>query len=281
MRYIDLSQIEIPPEWLEKADKLRKEINSITDPADRAEYINKHPMWAELKNVLEKISHNKCWYSEAKASLSLYDVDHFRPKGEVRKCPLVDSVENENGYWWLSYDWTNYRLSGQICNRPNKDREDGKTKGKHNYFPLRKGSSIASEPDDDLTAEVKYLLDPTDEDDPSFITFDNTGEVYPSTTNDTWEYQRAIISIDLLNLNFERLTGKRREVWIYCTRLINQAQNIMAESNNITQAKLLYKLKEIRNQIKELLKPEAELSSVARACLLKSDYFWARNLVAN
>lgn len=39
------------------------------------------------------------------------DVEHFRPKDSVRGEPP------NGGYWWLAYEFSNYLLSCQICNR--------------------------------------------------------------------------------------------------------------------------------------------------------------------
>ncbi|MFY9853140.1 MAG: hypothetical protein WAK26_04590, partial [Terracidiphilus sp.] len=81
--------------------------------------------WGELKPWLEALSHGKCWFSETRDEFSHYDVEHFRPKKLVRD--TLGSVRD--GYWWLAFDYTNYRLCGNVGNRK-----------KGNCFPLQRGS---------------------------------------------------------------------------------------------------------------------------------------------
>ena len=73
------------------------------------------------KWLLEKFG-EKCWYSEAADSVSPIHVDHYRPKSSVEDDA---SKEKSEGYWWLAFDWTNYRISGHVINSK-----------KGNYFPL-------------------------------------------------------------------------------------------------------------------------------------------------
>jgi uncharacterized protein (TIGR02646 family) len=61
---------------------------------------------AEVKAKLEEIFDEKCAFCEAKTkSGAHYDTEHFRPK----------SV-----YYWLAYEWSNFLLSCQRCNREYK-----------------------------------------------------------------------------------------------------------------------------------------------------------------
>ncbi len=77
------------------------------------------------------MSYGKCWYSEAKDAGANFDVDHFRPKAEAKRAENLVDVE---GYAWLAFDWKNFRLSAQNCNRLNTD-ESGNTVGKGSWFP--------------------------------------------------------------------------------------------------------------------------------------------------
>ena len=118
MIHINLEGKEPPAAWLKKAHRLITGLEKITDPAKRAKFIDRHSdLWSELKPWLSELSHGKCWYSEAKEIYSFYDVDHFRPKNRAKQ---LDDTERE-GYWWLAFDWHNYRLCGGIGNRPNRD----------------------------------------------------------------------------------------------------------------------------------------------------------------
>ena len=65
-------------------------------------------VWGEIKNELLEMSHGKCWYSEAPDAVSDWHVDHFRPK---KRALDEDKTEHE-GYYWLAFDWKNYRIAG-------------------------------------------------------------------------------------------------------------------------------------------------------------------------
>jgi hypothetical protein len=82
---------------------------AIDDPEERKESIEAHAqIWRDLAEWLKGQSYGKCWYSEARETFSYWHVDHFRPKKKVK-----DLNGNEaQGYWWLAFDWHNYRLAG-------------------------------------------------------------------------------------------------------------------------------------------------------------------------
>ncbi|MEY4937054.1 MAG: hypothetical protein RIS64_3413 [Bacteroidota bacterium] len=60
----------------------------------------------EVKTKLEMIFHKKCAFCESSTkSGAVYDTEHFRPK---------------KIYYWLAYEWSNFLLSCQRCNREYK-----------------------------------------------------------------------------------------------------------------------------------------------------------------
>jgi uncharacterized protein (TIGR02646 family) len=72
------------------------------------------------------------------------DVDHFRPKN-LRDDPSHD------GYWWLAYEFDNYRLSCSTCNSSRKS----------DRFPLRRRAHRVTFQDRArLAREARLLLDP-------------------------------------------------------------------------------------------------------------------------
>src|SRR5580765_3779183 len=109
MRYIDPTKIKIPQPWLEKAAKLQMEIEGFATIEDKLDHIDKNQIWQDktLFKALSDVMDGKCWYSEAKELMSDRDVDHFRPK---KKAANKDSTERD-GYWFLAFDWENYRFS--------------------------------------------------------------------------------------------------------------------------------------------------------------------------
>jgi len=116
----------------------------------------------EVKEALIRLSHGKCAYCETMEGGSDYDIEHFRPKGEVSG---PDQEKVELGYYWLASDWNNLYLSCMHCNQKRMQTMlDGKivSSGKKNQFPLKSEKFRAKNYDADLKKEEKarLLLDP-------------------------------------------------------------------------------------------------------------------------
>lgn len=286
MIHISLEGKEPDKEWLDKAKKLTKELKKAT-PDKRKEIIeNNQSVWRELKEWLKSLSHGKCWYSEAKEIFSLYDVDHFRPKNRVKDL----AGQEREGYWWLAFDWQNYRLSGVIGNRLNKhvpNDNTSKTQGKSDYFPLRSDSNIASNPADNLEREIYYLLDPTNSKDPLLISFDETGLPVATNEEGSWEAERVKITVHLLHLDYVELVEARKKLWIDCRTMIDNVQKLLIVLDNLSNEKrdkkdldeLKIVVKNISRQLLDKVSSQSELAGTARACLLKSGIDWAKDIV--
>jgi len=55
------------------------------DPIKRQEFIEKKAhRWGELKDWLLALSHQKCWFSEAKDCCQYWYVEHFRLKASAK-----------------------------------------------------------------------------------------------------------------------------------------------------------------------------------------------------
>lgn len=188
MRYIDTSllQDKLPKGWQKKADDVLKKLKEADSPTEKEEIINQNSsLWRDLKETLKELSHGKCWYTESKNDGSYGDVDHFRPKGKVHES------SDHTGYWWLAFDYKNYRFSCQISN----------TSGKRDHFPLQEGCTHVTTFDGDLDTEVFLLLDPTIEDDPKLLAYSEDGSVIPNFAEGTFEFERATTTIKRLYLN--------------------------------------------------------------------------------
>lgn len=113
--------------WLGKSNEYREKLIEYHEAGDieaRNKFIDDHSLhWGKLKPWLEALSLGKCWFSEAKELFSHYDVEHFRPKKEAK---VLDGTVRD-GYWWLAFDYTNFRLCGNVGNRK-----------KGGWFPLIK-----------------------------------------------------------------------------------------------------------------------------------------------
>lgn len=176
MRYIDLSKIDPKdPEvaaWKKKADSHLAALSSLTTHDERVAYLKKNNFWSDFKPILLKIYGNKCWYSECSLDGSFGDVDHFRPKN--KSTALNGTIILRDGYWWLAYDYNNYRLSCEICNRSYKGG------GKNDCFPLKQGSAPAINPQ---SSDDNILLDPCNQDDYYLIDSDENGDIIAMSSN--------------------------------------------------------------------------------------------------
>ncbi|WP_437826366.1 hypothetical protein [Sorangium sp. So ce1153] len=257
MRHIPLLNHTPDAAWTAKATALVTQLKAAPDAAARNEIIDKNSaVWGELKQWLLELSHQKCWFSEAKDCFNHWDVEHYRPKKSAKD---ADGTEHD-GYWWLAFDWQNFRICGNAGNRK-----------KGTFFPLRPGCTRAVALGD-VRQEDPQLLDPIDEDDPGLLSFNLEGHAIPAPhITDGWEKARAEFSVDRYNLNFSPLMGKRKTVWAECWNRIQEYLKDLAiyhadKTNGIARDRYKRALKRVR----ELMRDEQELSAVARACVLSS-----------
>ncbi len=87
--------------------------------------------------------------------------EHFRPKKEAK---ALDGTIRD-GYWWLAFDYMNFRVCGNVGNRK-----------KGGWFPLQDGSLRSSYEKRCEESETGYLLDPIDIDDVKLLAFDEEGK---------------------------------------------------------------------------------------------------------
>jgi uncharacterized protein (TIGR02646 family) len=257
MRHIPTAGKSPDAAWLQTAVDLLAALDAAAGPAERNAIIDANDkLWGHLKEWLLDLSHQKCWFSEAKDCFSHFHVEHFRPKKSAKD---GDGTVHD-GYWWLAFDWKNYRICGSV----------GNTK-KGTFFPLRTNSARVGR-NEDIRLEDQQLLDPADRDDPGLLSFtvDGTAIVAPGVTDD-WETARVEYSIERLNLNFGPLADKRKSIWSDCwtqiTEYLNELQLYHADKSNLI-AKAGYK--QAAGRLRDMIKEERELSSVARACILFS-----------
>jgi hypothetical protein len=277
MILIHFDEAAFPQEVRDEAQRLTDELVQLDDPAARAAFIERHSdFWRQrVRPVLMGMSHGKCWYSEARDIASVWHIDHFRPKGEVRD----EDGRTRPGYWWLAFNLSNYRLSGQVMNTVRRDNPDGPLLGKWDRFPLAEGSFVADDRDSDESLETPILLDPCRGGDWTLITFDEAGRPVPNCDEEEFGYVRATTSIRLLHLDFEPLNEERRRVWNKCEEKVRAASKIML----LMQREIAYRNAEydrIIGEIIEMISDDAELSAVARACLQHSQLKWARKLAS-
>lgn len=256
MRHIPISSVDPNSDWLKKAQSALNELRRATDDDERKEIIDRYSrVWGELKDWLLKQSHQKCWFTEARDCVSHWEVEHFRPKKSAKD---LDGSASP-GYWWLAFDWKNFRICGNVPNRK-----------KGAYFPLKPGSNRAQNESDDLRHEIYLLLDPSDPDDPALLWFDVLGNAipHPSLTN-SWDKKRVTDSVTRYCLDFPALVDRRKAIWNECWNhmkvYLDELERVHKSSH--TNLYAISQLKEKARAIREMLKPDREFSTVARACV--------------
>ncbi|WP_394233602.1 hypothetical protein [Pseudomonas anguilliseptica] len=256
--------------WLQRSTELAKALAELEAQSNRearnAMIDANSSHWSALKPWLRALSYGKCWFSEARDLYSHYDVEHFRPKKQAKS---LDGTERD-GYWWLAFNYMNFRVCGNVGNRK-----------KGGWFPLRQGSMCSSYAAQCEEAEVPYLIDPIDEEDVKLLAFDEKGDVIPTPGCLSWDRQRVEITVKLLKLNeHPALSDERRKIWQKVDGLIEQYISAKARNDLAANPVAKDRLRQIRQEVKALTNDHAELSSVAKWCVLfRNDHSLSRLVV--
>ncbi len=256
MIYINISKFKPSDEWLKKSQKLRIQLLEARDDKAKRDRIIKsnQKVWKELKEDLQRLSYGKCWYSESREIFSHYHVDHFRPKLEIIDV-FNDKNSNCDGYWWLAFEYTNYRLSGGV----------GNTK-KSNHFAVE--MNCVRCPEDDINCELPYFLDPTKPNDYKNLSFDEEGKIRPLNPKDIeLDHKRAKYTIKYLHLDFPSLEEARKRKWKKVKILIDKIDIAEAEKKIDSSPTKEKNYDDLIEEMRKMLAPCEELSSTVRACL--------------
>ena len=280
MRYIDIDKLALPDGWEQRANaaltELRQEIQQAETKAlaagkdmkgivkARGDAISagfsketgRQKIWQDLAVALMALSTQKCWYSETKNSGSDKNVDHFRPMNRVREDP------DHEGYWWLAFNWRNYRLSSQWCNQCRNDKVNKTSGGKRDRFPLRPGSFRARLETDDYELEDIELLDPIDPDDWKLLTFRPDGHPTPAKQAGNPEHDRAATTIEVYHLHCAELVEDRRLLAGKIQRLV---QNMERLRPAIAQPKIRAAYKAEHKELLRAMHKDSEYSAASLA----------------
>lgn len=244
--------------WLAKSQQLVNDMAALDATGQRdlrnAMIDANSAHWGKLKEWLLALSAGKCWFSEVRELYSHYDVEHFRPKKEAK---ALDGSDRD-GYWWLAFDYMNFRVCGNVGNRK-----------KGGWFPLQQGSLCSSYADPCEESESPYLIDPIDVADVALLAFDEEGKVIAMPGISEWEQQRVTETVTRLKLNEHvPLAEERRKVWQKVDGLIDDYLKAKSRIGSTPNPVAKEKMKSICAQIREMTKPTSELSAVAKWCLL-------------
>jgi len=275
VRYIDLHGSRGPTDatgatdgaWLADAQALVQQLVAAPDKAARDALIDANDaLWGRLRDWLLRLSHDKCWYSEARDLFSVLEVEHYRPKKRCKRSPRGAVGD---GYWWLAFDWSNYRLCGKVGNAKKGD-----------FFPLATGSPVATYNGPSILNEIPVLLDPACPGDPDLLSFNEDGACCPHADADQFTNLRVTTTTVRLNLNHGRLKKARQRVWARCWQLIEDCRALAQQLNQAAGPADRERLNQKKEELRRMVRPESEFSSVAKDCLMKSNVGWVRTLAA-
>lgn len=221
---------------------------------------------------MANLSNDKCWYCEIKQERSDNAVDHFRPKNRV-----ADTDPVHESYWWLAFEYTNFRYSCTFCNSQRKNPETGETEGKGDKFPLLPETPRAKDPDEE-NDESPTLLDPCVLQDTLLLDFLTSGEPCAKYPSHPIKKLRADESIKLYHLDHPGLIERRRILAARIESWINKANRIHERCDTgdpaIDQA-----FDEIACNLADVMSETSELSAFARKVIKgSSDIIWVEEL---
>ncbi|EGR0412664.1 hypothetical protein O1D52_002427 [Vibrio cholerae] len=224
MRWICKDEIEecLTQAWRDMADQAKADLLAAPNQEARKAILKRvasSKVWRDFYDLLPDVYKRKCWYCEAEDIRSDMPVDHFRPKNKV------EDDKQHDGYWWLAFDWQNYRCACTFCNsRRVFDETEG---GKACRFPLENPEDRAFAPSDQvkLRNERPYFLDPFNPDDEKLLWFDNDGlpEAKPAATAE--QKLKVENSIEIFHLHETRITRARNKVRLEVERQIRKIKD--------------------------------------------------------
>lgn len=255
-----------------EGDFLQQKVEEAKVNARKKAITYKSTVWSDISNILAEQSKGKCWYCETNEIRSDNPIDHFRPKNKVSECA------DHPGYWWLAFDWKNYRYSCTYCNSRRVDVEtEG---GKQDHFPIFVPPEWNKCPED-TNVERPMLLDPIKDDDCKLLTFNDNGEACPVVENeDSEEYKKVNRSIELYHLNHKPTTRARRFVFQRIRSLISSTNELLDEGvDEKSEA-----IRENRKELIRLIRPECKstkFNTAARIYLKKyeDDNQWVKDIL--
>jgi hypothetical protein len=260
--YIDVSKLKVPVDWISKAKKKTEKLAKIHATGNinaRNKFIDDNStLWSDprIKKALLDLSYGKCWYTEAQDVASYSQVEHFRPKKEALE---LDGTKRD-GYWWRSFDPTNFRICGAVPNR-----------AKACYFPLLKDSKLGTPEQPKCRGERPVFIDPTNIGDVAQVSYDAEGKMIPNIVALTENKKRVNITIEKFHLNeHQPLIEKRMEIWQKCNSLIS---DILEDEKDIENGDGVQNAEGDRvarlQSLIDLTHRERPFSGVARAAILR------------
>ena len=264
MIYIDLENNPPSQDWINRAGAVTQLVVAAADKNARNLIIdNNQTLWNELKAHIASLSNNKCWYTESINAAAHCHVDHFRPKKEV----IDENGVTTDGYWWLAFDWLNYRFSGPAPNVRKKS-----------YFHVNANRALNY--GDVFENEDILFLDPININDPDELAFTMEGLVKPKSEDvDSRNSKRVSYSIKRLNLNAATLIDVRKDKYNKASSLIKKIDRLVALQNLNYDVSRQNTISGFMRELWEMCGRKSEFSAAVKYCLKTSGFDWALSIV--
>jgi hypothetical protein len=273
MRHIKKSDLRarVKEAWIQAAAEGLKELKTKTTHKNRSEFIAKFfrdnaALWTDLKQCMAQPVPAKCWYSEVQRAVPDLEIDHFRPKNAVNGC-------EHDGYWWLAFEWGNFRISSPMANKRRTDVRAGTVEGKGIHFPLvDETKRVADETPTTIKDEKPLLLDPFEASDVLLLDYEVvSGKVVEKFSEEEHEtkYRRAKKSIELYHLNEGTLLTQRAERGVAVGNMAKRIEVLFGRKENgeqLTQAEE-EELENLQNDVANYICYSAEYSMFFRSLL--------------
>lgn len=164
-----------------------------------------------IRDALAKSFPNKCAFCETPVEKPVIEL--FRPRQNATN---LDRSVDDDSYWWLAYEWSNFLLVCPQCNvlKGSRFPVDG-MRADH-------GSSSIS-----LDEEKRLLLDPCQDDPSNVLLFLTDGRV---TSDDS----QGSVTIDVLGLNRASLVEARRRDLESIMKILSIHQSDFGNANLVS-----------------------------------------------
>lgn len=264
MIFIDLENNPPLQDWIDRADVITQQLINAPNSIARNAIIDANEnLWHELKQHLSSLSNNKCWYTESINAAAHCHVDHFRPKKEV----IGEDGKILEGYWWLAFDWQNYRFSGPAPNVR-----------KRSYFHVLANRAVNY--GDVYENEDILFLDPIDINDPDELAFTNEGLVMSKSEDpNSRNHSRVSYTIKRLNLNSGTLIDVRKDKINRAAISIIKINRLLVLQTTNFDVSRKNSINKLMMELWEMCSRKAEFSAAVKFCLKNSGFDWAKHIV--
>lgn len=273
MRHIKKNDLRarVKETWIKAATEGLKELKKKKTHEERSKFITKFfqdnaALWTDLKQSMAQPVPAKCWYSEVQRAVPDLEIDHFRPKNAVSGC-------EHDGYWWLAFEWDNFRIASPLANKRRTDVRAGTVEGKGTHFPLvDEARRVADDAPVSTKREKPMLLDPFEASDVLLLDYEvESGKAVEKYSEEQHEvkHRRAAKSIELYHLNEGTLIAQRAERGVVLKGKAARIEELFsrAENGDALSEEESEELESLQNEVASYVNATAEYSAFFRALL--------------